>query len=98
MAPARPGGSWAFSRVFGEETSRSLAGLCLALAALGFVAGGVAFLAGLPWWLPLVVGSAVLSSLVYILCWDGGWQDAHDQGAIGLLINVAVITAVLLSL
>ena len=91
-----PDGSWAFSPIFAAETARSLAALFLALAALGYVAGGAALLAGLSWWWPLLATSALFSSAIYLLCWNGVWHCAQEQGAIGLLINVIIITAVLL--
>jgi hypothetical protein len=94
---AWPDGSWALSRFASDGTSRTLVALFLALAAFGFVTGGITFLAGLPWWRPLVAGSVLLSSAIYLLFWDGGWRNAHDQGAVGLLINVALLTAVLLT-
>ena len=92
-----PDGSWAFSPIFAAGTSRTLAVLFLALAALGFVAGGAAFLAGLSWWWPLLATTALFSSAIYILCWNGAWRCAQEQGAIGILINLVIITAVLLS-
>jgi hypothetical protein len=92
---AWPDGSWAFSRILGDETARLLASLFLALAALGFVAGGAGLLTGQPWWRPLVVGAAAFSAVIYLLFWDGGWQDVDDKGAIGLLLDVAILAAVL---
>jgi hypothetical protein len=91
-----PDGSWAVSRFAGDGTSRTMVAFFLGLVALGFVAGGVVLLAGLPWWRPLVAGSALLSSVIYLFFWDGKWQNAQDQGAIGLLINVALVMAVFL--
>jgi len=41
-----PAGSWAFSKLLGEGTTGWLAGIACILAALGFVAGGTAILAG----------------------------------------------------
>jgi hypothetical protein len=91
-----PDGSWAVSRIVGDGTSRTMVAFFLGLVALGFVAGGVALLAGLSWWRTLVAGSALLSSAIYLLFWDGAWKNAQDQGAIGLLFNLALLTAVFL--
>jgi len=38
--PTWPDGSWAFSRLLGDETTRLLASIACLLAAVGFVVGG----------------------------------------------------------
>jgi hypothetical protein len=90
-----PEGSWAFSRLLGDEATRSLASISCVLAAIGFVAGGIGILVTQPWWRPLVVGSAAFSTVVCVLFWDGGLQKLDDQGAFALLINTAILVAVL---
>jgi hypothetical protein len=91
-----PDGSWAFSRVLGDERTRVLASIACVLAALGFVAGGTGILVGQSWWRPLVVGSAAFSTAVFGLCWNGRLQKLNDQGAIAIIINTAILAAVLL--
>ena len=49
-----------------------------------------------PWGRIIVVAAAVLSSLIYPLFWDGGLQRLDNQGGIGILINLAVLAALLL--
>lgn len=90
-----PDGSWAFSKLLGEETTRLLAAVFLALAAIGFVVAGVGIFASPARWRPLVVAAAAFSALIYILLWDGGLQNLDDKGAVGLLINAAILVAVL---
>ena len=91
-----PDGAWVFSRLLGDESTRLLATVSLALAALGFSISGIGILLPQSWWRPLLVGTALFSSMLYILLWDGGWQNLDDKGGVGLLINVALLTAVLL--
>ena len=91
-----PDGSWAFSRLFGDETVRLLASLACIIAAIGFIAGGVGILIGQSWSIPLVVGSAAFSSALYILFWDGKMQRLDDKGGIGLLINLAILILLLI--
>ena len=91
-----PDGSWAFSRLFGNETTRLLASILLVLAAVSFVVGGAGILLRSAWWRLTTVITATLSSVIYILCWDGEWQNLHDKGAIGILINLAILAAVLI--
>jgi hypothetical protein len=92
---AWPDGSWTFSTLLGDERTRWLASASCVLAAIGFVAGGVGILAGQAWWRSLAVGAAAFSAVMYVLLWNGQVQRLHDQGGIGVLINVAVLVVVL---
>lgn len=91
-----PDGAWAFSRVLGEANTRLLATVLLALAALGFVAAGVGLLASWAWWRPVVVVAAVVSALIFVLFWDGAWQALANKGLVAIVINAAILAAVLL--
>ncbi|MBW6516897.1 MAG: hypothetical protein K0A89_00115 [ANME-2 cluster archaeon] len=61
-----PDGSRAFSKHLGDETTRMLASTSCVLTAIGFVAGGIGLLTGQTWGSPVVVGSAVLSTIIFI--------------------------------
>ncbi|MBN1994241.1 MAG: hypothetical protein JW953_16205, partial [Anaerolineae bacterium] len=74
-----PDGSWAISRLFGDETTRLLASIFLVLAAIGFVAGGAGILLGQVWWRLVVVSAAAFSAILYILFWDGAWHSHLDK-------------------
>lgn len=91
-----PDGSWLFARVLDVAGNRVLATLFLVWAAIGFVAAGVGIFAGQSWFRPVLAGTAAFSSFIYILFWDGGWQNLDDKGGVGLLINMAILTAVLI--
>ncbi|MGD8597783.1 MAG: hypothetical protein PVJ26_12230 [Anaerolineae bacterium] len=91
-----PDGAWAFSKLLGDGNTRLLASIACVVATLGFVAGGMAILLKQPWWRPVVVGTAAFSAAIFILFWDGGWQKLNDKGLIALLINAAIMAAVLL--
>jgi hypothetical protein len=90
-----PDGSWAFSKMLGDERTRLLATIFLVLAAVGFVAGGAGLFARQAWWRPVVVGAAAFSAIIFVLLWDGGWQNLNDKGVFALLINAAILTVVL---
>jgi hypothetical protein len=94
---AWPDGSWAFSRLLGDEATRTLAGIACVLAAAGFLAGGSGVLAGQEWWRPVVVGAAALSAGAFALFWDGRVRQLDDQGGIGLLLDAATLVAVLVA-
>jgi len=91
-----PEGSWAFSRLLGDGTTRWLASIACVLAAVGCVAGGTGILAGQAWWRPVVVGAAAFSAVIFALFWDGGLHKLDNQGAIAILINIAILIAVLI--
>lgn len=91
-----PDGSLVFSKHLGVVANRTLASICLVLAAIGFVASGVGILTGQPWWRPMLMGSTVFSSVIFILFWDGVLQSLDDKGGVGLLINLGILAALLI--
>jgi hypothetical protein len=86
-----PNGSWAFSRLLSNEAARTLASISLILAAMGLLVGGIGMLASQAWWRPVVVGAAAFSALVYIFFWNGRMQSLDAQGAVGILIAIAIL-------
>ena len=91
-----PDGSWAFSRLLGNEAVRNLASVLLILVAMGLIGGGIGILASQVWWRPVVVGGAILSSILYIVFWNGRMKNLDAQGAVGILIDAAILVAVLI--
>ena len=92
-----PDGSWAFSKLLGDETTRLLASIACVLAAVGFVAGGIGMVAGWSWWRLVIVGVAGFSTAIFIFFWNGKMQRLDNQGGIALIINIAILAAVLMS-
>ena len=90
-----PDGAWAFSKILGNEGTRSLASVLLVLIALVFAAGGIGLLVRQTWWRPLAAAAAAASGLLYLLLWDGSLQKLADKGLVGLLINLAILLLVL---
>lgn len=91
-----PDGSWVFSRFLSQGSARNLASALLILAAIGFIVSGIGFFTKQDWWRTAVIASSVLSSVLYILFWDGKMQALHDKGFVGVLINLAIITLAIL--
>lgn len=91
---AWPDGSWALSKLLGDEPARFLASAFCVLAAVGFAIGGTGILFRQAWWRLLAVGSAAFSAAVFVLLWDGGTQELADKGGIAVLINAAILGAV----
>jgi uncharacterized membrane protein YphA (DoxX/SURF4 family) len=93
-----PEGAWAFSKLLGDGATRRLASIACIIAAAGFVAGGTGILAGQAWWRSAVVGAAAFSTAIFVLFWDGSLHRLDNQGAIAILINIAILIAVLTSI
>jgi hypothetical protein len=92
---AWPDGSWAFSKLLGDSTTRTLASVLYVLATLGFVAGGIGVFGQQAWWRSVVVGSAAFSTVIVLLFWDGRLKQLTDKGLIAVLINVVILVALL---
>jgi hypothetical protein len=90
-----PDGSWAFSRLLGNDATRVLASVALILAALALAAGGIAIATNQAWHRPVVAGAAAFSAVVYLLLWNGRAQNLDGQGAVGILIDLAILLVVL---
>lgn len=90
-----PDGALIFSRLLGNGATRTLVTVVLVVTALAFAAGGAGLLLKQAWWRPLILGAAAFSGLVYLLLWDGGLQRLADKGGVGLLINLAILAALL---
>jgi hypothetical protein len=90
-----PDGSLAFSRVLGDEATRILASISCVVVAIGFAAGGIGIFVMQALWHPVVVGSAAFSAVIFVLFWDGQKQKLANKGGIGLLINLAILVALL---
>ncbi len=97
-----PEGSWTFAKLLGDRATsrlaatRSTAAIACVLAAIGFVAGGAGIIARKAWWRPAVEGSAMLSAALVIVFWNGQLQRLADQGLIALLIDAAILVALLI--
>ena len=90
-----PDGSWVFARLFGNEATRILAGGACVLAAIGFVAGGIAIFTTQAWWQPVIVTVAAFSAVIFILFWDGQAHALANKGLFAILINSAILVALL---
>jgi len=90
-----PDGSWLISKLFSQEIARMLAGVSLVIATLGFLAGGVGLFLSQDWWQPSTLAAAVFSMLVFVIFWDGKPKELADQGGVGVLIDLAILAAIL---
>jgi hypothetical protein len=89
------GKSWIFSNLLGESTTHVLASSLFVLAAIAFVISGFGIFFRAAWW-PILVGSALLSSVILLLFWDGNMQLIVQKGLIGFLISIAILFILLI--
>jgi membrane-associated HD superfamily phosphohydrolase len=92
-----PDGSWLFSRILGTDSVRVVAAALCAIATAGFVLAGIGVTAKQGWWDPLAVASAVFSSAVFILLWNGKTARIVEQGLVAVLINVGVLAGLMVA-
>ena len=90
-----PAGSWAFSKVLGDNATRILASTFCVLVAAGFLMGAVGLLSSQAWWQRPVVASAGVSAVLFILCWNGQLQNIDGQGAVGLFLDALLLISIL---
>jgi hypothetical protein len=89
------GKSWLFTNLLGDQPTRTFTSLAYILATLGFVAGGIGIFTQQDWLRPFLIGSAAFSSALILLFWDGSGEMLVQKGLLGLLINLAVLVAML---
>lgn len=89
------GESWLLSRFLGESVTRPLASVVFTLATLVFVVSGAGMLVNTDWWRAGLIGSAIFSTAMVMLYWDGNFEMIVEKGLIALLINAGIIVAVL---
>ena len=90
-----PDGSWAFGRLLGEGGTRSAASIALIAAAVCFVVAGIVVYFKQPWWGIAAAIASIISSAVFLLFWDGQFSQLPNKGAIGVLINIAILVLAL---
>lgn len=90
-----PDGSWVFSRLLADESTRLATAAALALAALGLAAGGLGLILRQEWARPAALGATAFSAALFPLLWNGRFEKPDEQGGVGVLINLAVMGIVL---
>jgi hypothetical protein len=91
-----PDGSWAFSSILGDELTRKLADIALAIAAAGFIFGGAGLLVKQAWWHPVITASAVFSAGLFLFFWNGKNEKLDQQGGVGFAVDGLILATVFL--
>ena len=90
------GQSWIFTNLVGDSATRWLASVMYVMATLALAVSGIAVIIRAVWSRPLLAASAILSSIIILLFWDGSLEMAAQKGLLGLLINAAIPVALIL--
>ena len=90
------GKTWLFSSSLSQPTVRSIAGILFIIATIGFVISGIGIFIQAAWLDPVLLTSAIFSSIILLMFWDGKIEMLVQKGIIGLLINLAIIAVVLI--
>jgi hypothetical protein len=85
-----PENSWVLSKVLGTDTIRTIASSMCFLVAAAFVASGIAYIAHVEWAINLIKISAIFSSVLFVIFWDGRLKKPDNQGAIAIIINISI--------
>ena len=91
------GTSWLLTGALGEPTARTVASVVYALASVAFVIAAIAVVTQAPAARPLLLWAALLSLTAIVVFWDGRADHLVEKGAIGLLIDVAVLASLRLT-
>ncbi len=86
-----PDNSWLLKNVFSRHSNKIFAaGLCI-VAALNFILSGILALTGHSFLYQSIIIAVILSTVLYIIFWDGSISKLHTQGGIGILINILIL-------
>lgn len=74
------GHSWLLSGVLKEQSILDLASVFFGLIALGFTVGAIGYVFSQAWWGVVLVGTSLLSTLLYLVMWDGQFTSLPEKG------------------
>ena len=90
------GTSWLLSGILQESTLRMASAGLFIISTLAFVISGIGIFIDADWLDPVILVSAILSSVVLFVFWDGSFEMIVQKGLIGVLINLVVIAVTVL--
>lgn len=85
------GRSWLLSGVLQDPAMRTTSAVLFIASAIAFVISGVGILINVDWLDTVIMISAILSTMVLVVFWDGSLDMIVQKGLIGVLINLTII-------
>lgn len=91
-----PDGSWLLSKSLEDNAVRALASALCVATAFAFAVGAAGLALNLAWWRSVTVAAASISTILYIVFWNGRVHRLDQQGVIGIVLNAAILVVALL--
>jgi len=85
------GKSWILSNFLGVEITQPLATIFYGISAITFVIAGIGLLTNQDWARLWIIVASSISAASILLFWDGSFKYLVEKGAIGLLLNAALL-------
>lgn len=85
-----PDNSKLLSKIFGLKTKKMIAGVMCIIASISFLLAGVCVLMDHSWYHIEIIVAMMISTLLFIVFWDGTRRKLHTQGGIAILINILI--------
>jgi hypothetical protein len=92
-----PDNSWLFSRWVGKKATRIAITIACIFVVPGFGLSGVGFITKQPWVNSFFIITLGISTLIFLLGWDGKFEDISSKGGLGILINLGMLAIILTS-
>ena len=86
-----PDQSWILSNFLKDRVIRLICNIFCVVDAFVFVGGSVALFFKLSSSEYIIVLGCILSSITYLIFWNGKLKRVDNQGGIGILINIGII-------
>jgi hypothetical protein len=90
------GKSWMFTNLLGNEVVRLIATIFYGLSTIAFLLAGVGIFARQDWSRLWMIAASIISTITILVFWDGNLSMLVEKGALGLLINIGILVAILL--
>jgi hypothetical protein len=79
------------ANTFSSKQMKLIAAIWCIMAAIAFVLSGIIVLFNHSWQSLLTIIAVILSTMLFIVFWDGKRNKLHTQGSIGIFINMIVL-------
>ena len=89
------GRSWLFTRRLGDQTTMTLATIVFSAITLVFAVAGIALVARQEWFSTWAITGSILSMAAIIGFWDGRPDHPIEKGLLGIILDVAILVALL---
>lgn len=91
-----PDNSKLLANTFSLQTKKLFAGVLCIIAAISFIVSGICVLIGHRWQYLGGIFAVIMSTVLFIVFWDGSRIKLHTQGAIAIIINMLILVFTLI--